>query len=390
MNNTSRKLIAGIFIIFCTFQLLAQSNECDPDQTLSHAESEFSAGHFYSIPSILQKCLQSRAFSSEQRVRAYLILCQTYLIIDDPIAAEDSYLKLLEADPEYVADEKRDPIDIVYLSKKFTATPIFTPHFRAGGNTSFFHSIYSISTEPYEVSHQKLLRLGLQVGAGIDWNINDNLSLCTEINFSSRSYKRIISGIAGSDEGTVTGIQSWFDVPLYLKYADNRDKKIRPFGYLGFAINYLASAKNDFLFVDNKPITAGTQLVAEGPSEDVTYQRNLFNRSWIVGGGIKYKIGKDFLYADLRYMGGLSNIALTNKIYYQNPDNVDKGQIGNPDAYFSNNVTKYRFVSDIYRLDNLSLSFGFIHPIYDPRKVKKVKTKGVARKIIKEEGGIQK
>ena len=72
--------------------------------------------------------------------------------------------------------------------------------------------------------------------------------------------------------------------------------------------------------VDNKPISAGTQLVAEGPSENVTYQSNLFNRSWIVGGGIKYKIGKDFLYADLRYMSGLSNIALTNKIYYQNPD----------------------------------------------------------------------
>ncbi len=390
MKHTSRKIVTGLFILFSALQLLAQSNDCDPDQTLSHAESEFVAGHFYSIPSILQKCLQSQDFSPEQKVRAYLLLCQAYLIIDDPLAAEDSYLKLLKADPEYVADDKRDPIDVVYLSKKFTATPIFTPHFRVGGNTTFFHSIYSLTTEPYNVSTQQVLRLGVQAGAGIDWNINDNLSLCTEINFSTRSYKRMISGIAGGDDATVTGNQSWFDVPLYVKYADNRDRTIRPFGYVGFAINYMASAKDVLLYVDNKPISAGTQLVAEGPSEEVTYQNNLFNRSWIVGGGIKYKIGKDFLYADLRYMGGLSNIALTSKIYYQNPDNVDKGQIGNPDAYLSNNVTKYRFVSDIYRLDNLSLSFGFIHPIYDPRKVKKVKTKGVARKIIKEEGGIQK
>ena len=390
MNNTSRTLVTGLFIIFSTFQILAQGSECAPDQTLSHAEAEFVAGHFYAIPAILQRCLQSQGFSPEQGVRAYLLLCQVYLIIDDPIAAEDSYLKLLKADPEYVADDKRDPIDIVYLSKKFTATPIFTPHLRAGANTTFFRSIYSISTEPYNVSTQQVLRLGGQGGVGIDWNINDNISLCTEINFSSRSYKRIISGIAGGDEGTVTGNQSWLDVPLYVKYADNRDKKMRPFGYLGFAINYLASAKNVFLFVDNKPISAGTQLVAEGPSEDVTYQSNLFNRSWIVGGGIKYKIGKDFFYADLRYMSGLSNIALTSKIYYQNPVNVDKAQIGNPDNYLSNSLTKYRYISDLYRLDNLSLSIGFIHPIYDPRKVKKARTRSVARKIIKEEGGILK
>lgn len=390
MNNIARNLIISLFFISGTFQVFAQATECDPDQTLSHAESEFTAGHFYAIPSILQKCLLSQDFSKEQKVRAYLLLCQVYLIIDDPIAAEDSYLKLLKAEPEYVADEARDPIDIVYLSKKFTATPIFTPHFRAGLNTSFFHSIYSISTEPYDVPTQRFLRVGGQAGAGIDWNINDNLSLCAEINYASRSYKRVKSDIAGGDEASVTGDQSWLDLPLYVKYADNRDRKIRPFGYVGFAINYLASAKNTLIYTDNKPKPAGTQLVAEGPSEEVTYQRNLINRSWVVGGGIKYKIGKDFLYADVRYMGGLSNLASSDKIYYKNPTDVDKAQIGNPDTYLTNDLTKYRFVSDLFRIDNLSLSFGYIHPIYDPRKVKRVKTKGVARKILKEEGGIQK
>ena len=145
MNNILRNLLAGFFLITCSSQILAQGSECDPIQTLSHAESEFSAGHFYAIPSILQKCLQGQGFSREQKVRAYLLLSQVYLVIDDPIAAEDSYLKLLKAEPEYVADENKDPIDVVYLSKKFTATPIFTPHLRAGVNTTFFRSIYSIS-----------------------------------------------------------------------------------------------------------------------------------------------------------------------------------------------------------------------------------------------------
>src|SRR6185369_15987157 len=163
---------------------------------------------------------------------------------------------------------------------------------------------------------------------------------------------------------------------------------IRLFGYGGLAINYLLGAKNEFTYTDNKPF--GSQVVATGPSESVIYQRNQFNRSWVIGGGVKYKWGKDFLYADLRFMGGLSNIALESQLYYAQPSSIDKNQIGDPTAYLSSNVTKYRYVSDLFKMDNLSLSFGFIHPIYNPRKVKRAKTKSVSRQIEKEEGGKKK
>lgn len=145
-----RYLLAGVILVSCSLSVRGQAGDCD--QTLSHAETEFTAGHFYAIPALLQKCL-SDGLSREQSIRAYLLLCQVYLIIDDPIAAEDSYLKLLDADPEYVTDEQKDPIDVVYLSKKFTATPIFTPHFRIGLNSSVYRNIYSMSTNPYPVRH---------------------------------------------------------------------------------------------------------------------------------------------------------------------------------------------------------------------------------------------
>ncbi|MEJ0057462.1 MAG: hypothetical protein WDN75_18505 [Bacteroidota bacterium] len=138
-TTTARILLTGLLLISCTFQVYSQGGECD--LTLTQAESEFNAGHFYSIPGLLNECITNDNFTKEQKVRAYLLLSQVYLIIDDPIAAEDSYLKLLKVDPEYVANEVRDPIDVVYLSKKFTATPIFTPHFRAGVNTSLIQTI---------------------------------------------------------------------------------------------------------------------------------------------------------------------------------------------------------------------------------------------------------
>lgn len=352
------------------------------DQTLIDAESEFSAGHFYSIPSKLQSCLEGNDFSQDQKVRAYLLLCQAYLILDDKVAAEDNYLRLLKADPEFIPNSVDHPIDIVYLSKKFTATPIFTPHFRIGFNTTFYRPLYSVNTEPYGISSKNSLHLDFQIGAGVDWNINDDFSLCIEGDLATRGFKLTREGISGADVQTVLASQTWIDLPVYLKYNYPLSKEIRLFGYAGFAFNYLLSAKNEFTYTDNKPV--GSQLVSTGPSETVTFQQNRFNRSLVFGAGVKYKIGKDFIYADLRYMAGLSNMAVQDKIYYTDPSNVSKNEIGNPDYYLSGNITKYRYLSDVFKIDNLSLSFGYIHPIYDPRRVKKANTKKVQRQIKKE------
>jgi len=376
------KIPACIILVFTG--ILASNGQIveDCNQKLNHADAEFQAGHFYSIPSILKECLEGSELSKEQRVRGYLILCQTYLIIDDPGAAGDSYLKLLQADPEFLPNEKDDPIDVVYLSKKYTASPVFTPHFRLGLSTSFFRSIYSLSTEPYGVANQRPLTFGFQVGSGVDWNINDNFSLCVEVNYSQRGYERIQTSGGNTDAGSLVASQSWFDVPLYVKYSFILSEKIRPFGYAGVAMNYLISATNQFTYSDNKP--TGAKVVAEGPAESVLNQRNQLNRSWLVGGGIRYKIGKNYVYADVRYMGGMSNLANKANIYYEDPDNIDAAQIGNPNNYMSKNVTRYHYVSDLFRLDNLSLTFGYVHPLYKPRKLKKARTRGVARNIRRE------
>ncbi|MBL7850907.1 MAG: PorT family protein [Cyclobacteriaceae bacterium] len=359
-------------------------SEIDCEQRLGKAEAEFEAGHFYGIPSILSGCLTGGQFSNDQLVRAYLILCQTYLILDDPITAGDNYLKLLKADPEFVPNETDHPIDIVYLSKQYTATPIFTPHFRLGLNTSFYRLIHAISTEPYGQTSSNPLRFGFQVGAGVDWNITDNLSLGLEGNFSLTGFERALTNGIDNDKTLILGSQSWLDFPLYAKYSFTLNKSWRPFVYSGLAASYLLSATNQFNYTDNKP--NGSSLVAEGPSETVTNQRNRMAFSWVMGIGTRYKIGKNYIYADLRYMAGLTNLADQSTIYYQDEFAVNPAQVGNRSAYLSTNVTRYHYVSDLFRMDNLSLSFGFVKPLYDPRKVKKARTKGVARSIRKKGG----
>ncbi|MDQ2658706.1 MAG: hypothetical protein M3Y60_14885, partial [Bacteroidota bacterium] len=63
----------------------------DCEQTIAYATEEFNAGHFHSVPSILNDCLSK--LNRDQRQRAHLLLTQTYLLLDDPIGAQRSYLE---------------------------------------------------------------------------------------------------------------------------------------------------------------------------------------------------------------------------------------------------------------------------------------------------------
>jgi hypothetical protein len=373
-----KRLLAGVFFIGFLGSAGAQSNECE--QTLSQATEEFNAGHFYGIPSLLKSCIERNELTNEQRVRAYLLLCQAYLIIDDPIAAEDSYLKLLRADPEYVATNEKDPVDIVYLSKKFTSTPIFTPHIRLGGNTSFYRTIYDLSTQstPDKVTHK--LKPGFLFGAGVDWNINDNVSLCANAAFSFRAFKTVRSQISQDDNLTVTEKQFWFDVPVFLKYSDDKGL-FRPFGYVGGALNVLLTSKASMQFVNaNPPSEGGSQTNSLGPDVDFKYLRRTLNRSLVIGGGVRYKVGKDFVFADVRYMLGLSNLAKggmysTDPAHPQTPKELESNEA----------LSRYRSVDSAFRLDNVSLSIGYIKPLYNPRKVKNARgARSVSRKIRKQ------
>jgi hypothetical protein len=351
-----------IIITLSSTALKAQNTQpaaTDCEQILIQADDEFNAGRYYGIPSLLQNCLDKGNFSNEQQVRAYLLLAQAYLILDDPIAADDSYLKLLKADPEFEASMSQHPIDIYYLSKKFIATPIFTPHVRIGLNTSLPRTIYDINTSGTTLTGNDVLKVGVQAGIGVDWNIDTHWSLCIEGNYAYKAFKQDNEYFFDLDQQSIVEKQNWLDIPMYIKYADDSGK-IRPFGYAGFAVNLLWSARGpDWLLKNNNSDGKGSAQEANGNAEVLTPKRNLFNTSLVFGGGVKYKIGKDFVYADLRYMAGLTNLTNLENNYYDDKGNFDPA------------VAKYAQASDIFRLDNVSISFGYIHPIYNPRKKSK-------------------
>jgi len=354
--------LAMIFILLLGVSrsnLKAQNNECE--QTLSFASAEFEAGRFYGLPGILKSCLE-KGFSKEQKIRAYLLLTQSYLILDDPAAAENSYLELLKADPEYLATPLHDPIDVYYLSKKFTSTAIFTPHFHAGANTSWPRTIHSLSTTSAidQLSKDKINKIGFQAGADVDWNIDERWSLSLGAGYSRKSFKSDLNDNNQGYRSTFTETQDWIDIPLLLKYSLDSGK-FRPFVYAGLSANLLVGAKLSPEGTDyNMDPKLTNQQASKAPDQSISSMRNFFNSSLVLGGGYKYKVGKNFFYFDLRYMAGLTNIA--------------------KNGGFNPLLVQFQYQSDYFRLDNLSISLGYVKPLYNPRKKKKA-VAGLLKKL---------
>jgi len=340
--------------------------DADCASLLSGAENDFAAGRFYGIPTLLKGCIDRNEFSREEQLRVYTLLAQVYLVIDDPAQAEESYLKLLAADPEFLATEDNAPIDIVYLSKKFTTTPVFTPHFKAGINATSESTIFEISTISKDAGVRKVYQAmpGYTLGTGIEWNINNNFGLGGEVLATYKSFLESAYGIWGTSDRIVTEKQFWVDIPFYLRYGSYRGK-VRPYGYAGYSVNLLV---RDRLQLLNQNLEAAN---TEGPDLKVLYKRHILNGSVVLGGGIKYKVGKNFVLMDLRIMAGLTNILKEEYNFYADKDTYT----------LATDVTRYGSTDDIHRINNYSLSFGFVRPLYDPRRLEKPRTKGVSRKL---------
>jgi hypothetical protein len=368
------RLIVLALILISTRFAYTQNDDCEI--TLTKANDEFNNGHFFSVAGILDPCLKS--FTTEQKQRAYLLLAQTYLLLDDAANARSSYLALLKANPEFLTDTALHPIDVIYLGKKFTSTPILSWFGKAGANGTMPRVIYDIN--PFgetAVSKKYKIVPGYQLAIGGDYNFSDKINARLELQFDHNGFESKTSNFWRADIRTVTVKQNWLSLPLTFAYADSKGK-YRPYGYVGYSFHYLIREKSTINFENIRPGKTETEAdnttLRSTPLES-TFGKNRLNQSVILGGGLKWKMGLDFVFIDLRYQLGLRNITSLDKLYNDNSQSPGSDKdIGSQEI-----STRWSSTPDIMRLDKVSVSVGFLRPLYKPRELKRAKTKSVMK-----------
>jgi len=362
MAKVKRFTLLLVVILLTSNLLFAQCTD-----TLNKARDDFDAGHLYGIPAMLKECLEG-GFSRSEKIEAYRILTITYLYIDDPIGAESSFLSLLTLDPEYRI-QPTDPIELEQLNAQFITTPIISWSAKLGSNTSLISKINNNGADNTLNSFEDFkLGYGISAQGAIDIHFSKWISLVSEIELSSHAFK-YSNALFDPDSLKIRRPQKsaesgfYASLPIYLKLT-YPGLSYYPYVFAGYSpeYNFFEKARVSFDLQSIQDPTANniSQSPIVGPSLGISDLRKSLTHSIIVGVGIKRRIKYNYLLLEVRYKFGLSNMLNTaNQFESLNADSRDY-------------LYRYGIVDNDQRLNNITISVGYVWPQYKPRKKNEV------------------
>jgi hypothetical protein len=346
----SKKLLKIIVfllpVLVYTFPLNGQEKEGNCAINLRLAQTAYEAGQIEGIPALITGCIKS-GFTKEEKIQAYKLLINAYIFDDNIEKAEQVMYDFLVAYPEYEVIAT-DPNEFADLMNQFDNRPRYSVGVMAGGNLSQIRILENIAT--YEtkgnVGNYKSGGLGFQAGLLFAKNLTDVIELNLEVQYKLAKYSFNVSPDSFS---TVKKYETQsvllFPVSVSYKFLPG---KFSPYGRLGLLTGYMLTSGADLV----KTFKAGTATPLSGEQIDLINKRNRVNMWIIIGGGVKYKISKGYIRADIRYNLGLKN-QVSNNSWKDKQSDLE---------------WKYGYRDDKNVRDDLTFSIGYVRTIYHPRK----------------------
>jgi hypothetical protein len=333
---------------------------------LSQAEDDFEIGNLAGIEAKLRPGIENKGFSKEEAIRVHRLLTLVHLFSDNEPAAEVELMELLKADPEHPINELTDPEEFKYLYRKFRTKPIFRIAVNGGLNQTRVNTIQEFGTHNTSLSTSSETSspgIGTQFGVAIERELyGTGLEFSLGVGYSSKKFSTsndIILGLVDLEtdvrssnnfsQMTQIDAANFLDIPLLARYNINLRGKFIPFVFGGIEANLLLSATRS----EGNRTGAQTISAADQPLK-ISNERNNTNYSIVGGLGFKYKLKTHFFKFEVKYANGMTNVV-------------------NPENRYVNPTTVFRLaqIDNNQSLNVLSVNFGYVHSIYNPKKLKK-------------------
>jgi len=327
---------------------------------LKEAQEMFDAGLIETIPDKLSSCLKT-GFTNEEQLQAYKLIILSYLFDDNIEEADGFMLRFLTEYPAY-EPVATDPREFVLLMETYDTDPILMIGGGFGANFSFPISIEGMGV------HNPLLHEGNFVpgGAGLHGNfmverqITPNFQLLGELAVANVVFDNYLDdeadNITPSAEVTDYSIIEYYETQTQVRlpisgayYFGHSDFK--PYIRIGIVPGVVLTAKAEAkrVYINTGSINYDDLDVA---NVDVLAARRMFNVWAFAGVGFSYKIGAGNFFIDLRYHANLLDQVKPDSDPYMFPDLT----------------FVIHHVSDNFLLNDLSVTAGYMFPLYRPKK----------------------
>lgn len=351
------------------FLTYAQTSS-DCARALEQAEAFFEQGRLLFIlertdgneVKTFYKCLEGGSFTIDERIRARKLLVKAHLFTDNEEEAEKQLEALLNVDKEHQLTAE-DPAELHFLYSKFKTEPILRVAAKFGFHVPNVKVLQSHNTAQVAKDYKSgdvSTPLGLSAEVTVERHIAKGIEVGTGVQLRVLSYGM---------EGKIVGSELTYDAinqstmvrfPLLVRYnynysaiKDDQRVKLVPYVYVGASFDQVLSA--DYIDTNRQGGTAFT--LPQGDNILTTNgQVNRQNISLMAGVGAKYRIGRakvNFITIEARYDNSLFN-------------HIDS------DTRFVNQDQLFNIghVEDDLTINAVSVSIGYTHSFYLPRKRK--------------------
>jgi hypothetical protein len=338
-----RFLQTFLFLFFAATAAWAQQASCP--QNLRIARSLYESGRLHEVAGYLQSCQTSSVL--QERIEAFKLLCLTHIYLEEPQKADEYMLKLLQTDHEFTVNEKADPAEFVALYKTFRTKPIYRLGGKVGANVS--QPNVKEAVEANEGKSKYKYAVGFHVYGTAEIPLTDKLTFNPSLGFVQKSFD-YTNKFKDGDTTLLTSIKEterWLSLPLMIQYKVTK-LKIEPYFTLGIQVDYLLGTNA----LGSRERT-GYQFIQE-ETFDFKPLRKSLNISANAGAGGRLKFGGGYLVGEVTFSYGFS--ALSSKA-----------------SAFKNNdmAFRYAYADNIFSLNALSVSAGYVYNIYNPKKINK-------------------
>lgn len=369
INTTTIISFFACFFLFTSVNILLaqekQEGESDCSVKLQEGEIAYEDGSLSNSILLLEECLKSGGFNTEEKVRAYRLLTIIYLYKNQDAKASEYMHSMLKLNPEYRL-RPNDPSEFVDLYKQYRIRPYLIIGGAGGGNMPVLNVSTLYSTD--NATNQGIVYTGL-LGFQINFNTSKPLTNKLEIMFNP-TFAVMRYRFEGDyfDYSTLifTETQTRIEAPILLKY-NLKDKYnfniggLKPYFMIGATPNYILSSSGNAQRVDI--VSEDQSRSVEGKSIQMTELRNQLTFSAVAAAGIEYKLGLGHLFGQLQYQHAFMNMVNSNNRYL-----------------LQNEIAKYGYLDNDYKMSALTFTLGYNYPLYNPKK-RKTKNKKITEEI---------